>query len=277
MTTGDTDSTRRSWNVATRNHNAHKGDQAAFLRSGGDTVFEEELALLGALAERRLVHLQCNSGQDTLCLARRGADATGVDFSEEAIDFARKLAADSGIPAGFVLAELPVWMEQTAERFDLAFSSYGAVGWMPDLDRWARGIARILVPGGRFVYAEFHPLIWCLGDDLTLTGDDYFHRGPYVAPVEDYVADSRGGLRGAVALDQSLENTIPASSWQYGVGEIVTALIGAGLVLETLREYAHSNGYRPNPLFIMDDSRRWQWPPGFARFPLMFGLAAKKP
>ena len=73
------------------------------------------------------------------------------------------------------------------------------------------------------------------------------------------------------------QTPVPASSWQYGVGEIVTAVIGAGLVLETLREYPYSNGYRPNANFIMDDARRWHWPPGFGRFPMMFGLAAHKP
>src|SRR5688572_30287855 len=82
------ETTRRSWNRATRNHNSHKGDQAAFLRGGGDVLFPEELELLGDLAGQRLVHLQCNAGQDTLCLARRGAVATGVDLSDEAIRFA---------------------------------------------------------------------------------------------------------------------------------------------------------------------------------------------
>jgi len=271
----DYDATRRSWNVATRNHNAHKGDQAAFLRGGGDTLFPEELELLGPLEGRRLVHLQCNSGQDTLSLARRGAVATGVDFSDEAIRFAQALSVGSGIDATFIQYELLTWMDGTDKRFELAFSSYGAVSWMPDLDRWARGVARILEPGGRFVYLEFHPQMWCLGPDLTLTGDDYFNRGPYVAPIQDYVADSGAGLLGG-ATGETVENTIPSTSWQWGVGEIVTALATAGLVLETLREYPYSNGFRPNPKLVIDDARRWQWPPGFARFPLMFGIAARK-
>ena len=127
------DDTRRSWNLATRNHNAHKGDQAAWLARGGDTLFDEELGLLAPLDGRRLVHLQCNAGQDTLCLARRGADTVGVDFSDEAIDFARRLSADSGIPATFEQAEVVAWMHSTERRFDLAFTSYGTTGWLPDL------------------------------------------------------------------------------------------------------------------------------------------------
>jgi len=141
-------STRRSWDVATRNHNAHKGDQAAFFRGGGDTLFPEELELLGDLAGRHVLHAQCNAGQDSLSLARRGAHVTGVDFSGEAVSFARKLAVDAGIPAVFEEAELLEWLERTPARFDVAFSSYGAVGWLPDLGRWARGLCRVLRPGG---------------------------------------------------------------------------------------------------------------------------------
>ena len=271
----DFDATRQSWNVATRNHNAHKGDQAAFLREGGSTLFPEEIDLLGPIAGRRLVHLQCNSGQDTLSLARRGAVVTGVDFSDEAIQFARALSVGSDIPATFIQHELLTWLDVTDKRFELAFSSYGAVSWMPDIERWGRGIARILQPGGRFVYVEFHPHVWCLGPDLTLTGDDYFFRGPFVAPIQDYVADSGAGLHGVVP-GETVDNTIPGTAWQYGVGEIVSALAGAGLVLETLREYPYSNGCRTNKRLVMDDARRWHWPPGFARLPLMFGLSVRK-
>src|SRR5947199_4081052 len=106
----DLDNTRASWDIATRNHNAHKGDQAAFLRSGRETLFPEELELLGALAGKRLVHLQCNAGQDTLSLARRGATTTGVDFSSEAVRFARSLSASTGIPAHFIESEIVSWM-----------------------------------------------------------------------------------------------------------------------------------------------------------------------
>lgn len=92
---------RRSWNHATRAHNEHKGDQAAFLRGGGSTLFPEEIELLGAVRGQRVVHLQCNAGQDSLSIAARGARVTGVDISDEAIAFARTLSKDSGIEASF--------------------------------------------------------------------------------------------------------------------------------------------------------------------------------
>ncbi|MCB9569273.1 MAG: class I SAM-dependent methyltransferase [Myxococcales bacterium] len=270
--------TRRSWDVATAHHNAHKGDQAALLRGGGDTLFDEELGLLGELAGRRLVHLQCNSGQDSLCLARRGAEVTGVDFSPVAIDFARGLSEASGIPARFELAEVVGWMAATDARFDLAFASYGVTGWLEDLGAWARGVARILRPGGRFVYVEFHPLVWSVDAEFRISRDDYFAREPFLEPVGDYVAASGPGLGAPEGATPGV-NEVPAVSWQHTLGAIVSALAGAGLVLEVLREYPYSNGCRVIPGLVDDGAgdRRWRHPPGQPQVPLMFGVSFVRP
>lgn len=277
----DYDATRRSWNIATRNHNAHKGDQAAFLRAGGDVLFPEELALLGDLTGQRLCHLQCNAGQDSLCLARRGAQVTGVDLSDEAIAFARRLSRDADIPATFVQAEVVSWLQTTDERFDLAFASYGATGWLPDLGAWARGVARVLAPGGRLVYMEFHPLVWSFDKTLQPKADDYFKKGPFTEPVGDYVAESGAGLGcvadGGTAPPALTINTEPAHSWQHGFAEVLEAVQSAGLQLTHIREYPHSNGCRLLPALVPGEGRRWLWPPGYARLPLMYGLSARRP
>jgi SAM-dependent methyltransferase len=267
--------TRASWDIATRNHNRHKGDQAAFFNAGGDVLFPEELELLGALEGRSLVHLQCNAGQDSLCLARRGAKVTGVDFSSEAIRFARGLAEATKLAATFVEAELCDWMLTTEARYELAFSSYGAVGWMPDLERWASGVRRVLAPNGRFVLVEFHPLIWSFDAAAGLTRDDYFQRGPFIEPVGDYVADSGASL-GAVTQAPRGDNPIPAASFQYGLAETVQALVKAGLQLERLVEWPYANGCK-HPALVAAEGRRWVWPPGVARVPLMFGLGVRAP
>jgi len=221
------DPTRASWNIATRNHNAHKGDQAARLAAGEDVLFPEELELLGELSSRTLAHLQCNAGQDSLCLARRGARVTGVDLSDEAIAFAAQLSVSSGIPATFVRSELLQWMHETDARFDLAFSSYGAAGWLPELAPWARGIARIVVPGGSFVYVEFHPLVWSIGETFRLDRDDYFATTPFVEPVGDYVADSAVGLGALGENPVPGTNDIAAPSWQHGFAAVIDALAAA--------------------------------------------------
>lgn len=274
------DQTRRSWNRATANHNAHKGDQAAFLRDGGSTLFAEEIELLGELRGKRVVHVQCNSGQDSLCIARLGAEeVVGVDFSDEAIGFARRLSAESGIPARFELGEAIAWMSSTEERFDVAFASYGVTGWIKELDAWARGVARILRPGGRFVYVEFHPLCWSLGEAIDLRGgDDYFQSVPFLEPVGDYVADSGTGLS-AEGSGPAGTNDIPAVSWQHTLAELVTAFAGAGLRIELLREYPYSNGCRVQPGLVASGAgdRRWRFPEGAATVPLMFGLVVSRP
>lgn len=269
----DADSTRRSWNIATRNHNAHKGDQAAFFRDGGDVLFPEEVELLGDLRDRDLVHLQCNAGQDSLSLARRGARVTGIDLSDVAVAFARQLSSDTGIPATFVNADVIAWMDTTNDRFDLAFSSYGACVWLADLHAWARGIGRVLRPGGRFVYLEYHPVLWSVGKALALTGDDYFATTPFIAPVGDYVAES-GAALGAPSGAHPGHNDIPATAWQHGLGDIVQALIDAGLTIQTLCEWPHANGCRVHPSLQLTDGRRYVWPEGTARLPLMFGVVA---
>lgn len=269
------DSTRQSWNLATRNHNAHKGDQAAFFRAGGDTLFPEELDLLGDIRGARLLHIQCNAGQDTLSLARRGALATGVDLSDVAIGFARDLSADAGIAARFIESEIITFLQATAERFEIAFASYGALGWNEDLGAWASGVKRVLTPGGRLVLVEFHPLVWSVGKNGALDGDDYFADAPFSDPVSDYVAQSGAGLL-AVTDGPTEENPTPAWSWQHGLGATVDALARAGLRIERMLEYPYSNGCKVNPTLIPAEGRRWVWPEGVARTPLMFGLAARR-
>lgn len=268
--------TRLSWNIATRNHNAHKGDQAAFFREGGDTLFPEELALLGELGGKRVVHLQCNAGQDTLGLARRGARVLGVDLSDEAIAFARSLSAATGIMATFVEAEVCDWLESTDERFDLALTSYGTTGWLPDLGRWARGVARILEPGGALVYLEFHPLVWSVRAGFGLTGDDYFAEEPFREPVGDYVAASGEALGAVVEATDVIENTVPATAYQHGLGQVVSALAAAGLMIEILEEYPYSNGCKVIEGLVPAPGRRWVFPEGVARVPLMYGLRARR-
>jgi SAM-dependent methyltransferase len=275
---------RLSWNAATTAHNSHKGDQAAFFRAGGDTLFPEELELLGGVDGLDLLHLQCNSGQDTLSLARRGARATGVDISDEAVRFARELSAGSGVAAAFERADVYDWLAGAGgegRRFDVVFSSYGAIGWLSDLVAWARGIAGVLRPGGRFVLVEFHPAAMMLGEDLRpawpyRTGGTPIHMEEGIG---DYVAGSGEGLLHGAEYQpgvQDFRNPHPTAEFAWGIADVVTALLEAGLVLEALREWPYSNGCVLFP-GMRQEGRRFYAPPEVPELPLMFGIVARQP
>lgn len=275
---------RRAWNEATDAHNSHKHDQAAFFRAGGSTLFPEEVALLGDIAGLSLLHLQCNSGQDTLSLARRGARATGVDISDSAIAFARQLSADSAIPATFHRQDVYDWLTDAAregERFDVAFSSYGALCWLSNLEIWAASIARVLRPGGRLVVVDFHPV-------ASIFDWDWHHAFPYFTAgqaatweegVGDYVAMSGAALAPSGYLDGvvGFRNPFRSHEFLWGIGEIVTALLDAGLILTALREFPFANGAKLFAGMRETPGGRMVPPENVPNLPLMFGVSARKP
>ncbi len=274
---------RRSWNAATVAHNSHKGDQAAFLRAGGSTLFPEETELLGDLRGRSLLHLQCNAGQDTLSLARRGARCTGVDISDEAVAFARRLSAESGIQAHFERADVYDWLRDArgqGRRYDVAFASYGVLAWLSDLRAWARGVADALAPGGRLVLVEFHPVLGMFDTDRSLR---YPHSSggeplPTAEGIGDYVAESADGLvpGGSAGGVEGFRNPHPTYEFTWGLGDVVQATVDAGLRIDVLREWPYANGWKPFDEMAPEPGRRWRLPDGVPALPLMFGLVASK-
>lgn len=278
------DQNRRSWNAVVGAHDSHRGDLAGFLKAGGSTLFPEELGLLGDLSSKSLAHLQCNSGGDTLSLARLGADVTGVDLSDGAIRSARDLSEKSGVPARFVHADVYDWLAETAnggQRFDAVFASYGVVCWLPDLKTWAGGIAGILAPGGRFVLVDFHPAAEVFDEDWNPVRD-YPAGGEQLLldeGVGDYVADSGGGLTpaGFSGGVGGFQNPEPAHLFRWGLGEVVSALAGAGLKITALEEYPYANGERHFARMREEPGRRMFPPKNTPALPLTYAIRADKP
>jgi SAM-dependent methyltransferase len=275
---------RVAWNAATEAHNSHKGDQASFFREGGNTLHPEELELLGDIAGQDIVHLQCNSGQDTLSLARLGARATGVDISDTAIEFARQLSSDSGVPATFHRADVYDWLEDAASRgarFDLVYCSYGAICWLSDLHAWASGIERVLLPGGRFVAVDFHP-VWLMLDDEWRLHYPYSGFGrpahtEWSEGIGDYVALNLQTERPGEPIEgvEEFRNPHPSHEFAWGLGDIVGALLDAGLRLSALREYPYANSAH-FPAMRSTGGSRFAPPEGVPPIPLMYGVAARE-
>jgi SAM-dependent methyltransferase len=280
---GTRNQNRCSWNAVVGAHDSHRGDLAGFLEAGGSTLFPEERRLLGNLSGASVAHLQCNSGGDTLSLAGFGADVTGVDLSDEAIRAACSLSEASGISARFICADVYDWLAEAAtrgERYDVVFASYGVVCWLPDLGRWAHGIANILQSGGRFVLVDFHPAAEVFDEDWNPARDYPSGGEPLLLEegVGDYVAASGGGLTpaGFAGGVEGFDNPEPCYLFRWGLGEVVTALARAGLEITALEEYPHSNGERHFAGMCELPGRRMIPPENVPGVPLMYGLRTEK-
>lgn len=274
---------RVSWNAVVGVHESHRGDLSRFFSEGGSTLFQEECDLLGKLEGRSLVHLQCNSGGDSISLTRLGATVTGVDVSDEAVSSARDLAEKTGIRATFERADVYDWLEEASRegrRFDVAFASYGVICWLPDLRIWAGGIAGILNPGGCFVLIDFHPAAdifdraWNHVNDYPSGGEPLLlDRG-----VGDYVGASGGGLTPAGFVEgvRDFENPEGCYLFRWGLGEVVTALAEAGLRITALEEYPYANGERKFAGMRELPGKRMVPPEHIPTVPLMYGIRAER-
>jgi SAM-dependent methyltransferase len=257
---------RSLWDGWTRLHAGSEFYDVEGFRRGRSTLKPLELEEVGDVRGRSLLHLQCHFGLDTLSWARLGARVTGVDFSEEAVSLARSLAADLDIPARFVRSnvyDLPAALE---DSFDIVFTSYGVLSWLPDLEAWAKVVAHFLRPGGFFYIAEFHPLVGMLDDE----GAEFVY--PYFHAETPTVIESRGSY----AAPDAPGFSHPEYNWEHPLSDVVNAVVRAGLRLEYLHEFDyawHAGDYR-----LMDE-----FAPGRGRLrghlrllPHMFSLRASR-
>jgi 2-polyprenyl-3-methyl-5-hydroxy-6-metoxy-1,4-benzoquinol methylase len=225
-----------------------------------------ELDEVGDVSGKHLVHLQCHFGHDTISWARRGARATGIDFSRPAIEQARRTAEALGVDVRFVVSDVGGAQEALGgATFDVVYTSHGVLTWLPDIDRWSATVASLLRPGGFAYISEFHPLLWVVDDEEPRLGGDYFQTKPvrYEEP-------------GSYAARDAPTEANVTYEWQHTLADIVSALTFRGLAVEMLRE-------RPftlwNCLAWLErrDDGTW-WPvEGAPRIPLMFSLRARRP
>jgi len=213
---------RAGWDRRAEVHARSKFYDVEGFLGGASSLREIELSELTDVAGRRLLHLQCHFGLDTLSWARLGAICTGVDLSPVAIEQARSLSERSGLRAEFVCANVHDFHRGDVEPYDIVFTSYGAICWLPDLKRWAEVVSSNLVSGGTFYMVEFHPI-----HDL-LAGYSYFDEE--TPCVEEEATYTENGDEAVAEL----------AVWSHPMSDVVNALVGAGIVIVRLTEFPFS-------------------------------------
>ncbi|MFF2567807.1 class I SAM-dependent methyltransferase [Streptomyces sp. NPDC101191] len=261
---------RARWDERVPLHVASEFYDLDAFRAGKDALRDFELAEVGDVSGRSLLHLQCHIGLDTLSWARHGAErVVGLDFSEPAVEVARSLATDLGLTpdrAAFVAADVYDAAEAVPDSsYDVVYTGGGALNWLPDLERWAETAASLVAPGGFLYVAEFHPITDSFDDETaTRLINDYFVREPWVDTSSGTYAD----LDADTVHNRSVE-------WVHPVGEVVTAIAKAGLRIEFLHEHDVTLFPRFGALTRHEDGY-YRLPADRPRIPLMYSIRASK-
>ncbi|CAG5080011.1 class I SAM-dependent methyltransferase [Parvicella tangerina] len=219
---------KSNWNSRVDTHyNSDFYDINSF-RIGETSLNEIELGLLGDVTAKKIAHLQCHFGLDSLSLTRMGAKVTGLDFSDKAINTAKQLNSDLGLDARFVCADVYRANEFLPNDFDIVFTTYGTIGWLPNINKWAETIKNLLKAGGKLIFVEFHPVLWMFDDNFNEISYSYFNR-------EDIITSSIETYTDGEVISQP--KTV---SWNHSLGEVMQALKSQGLQIEDFNEYDYS-------------------------------------
>jgi len=254
---------KETWNQKVTVHAASDFYALEKFKAGVSSLTSFELKALGDVDRKSILHLQCHFGQDTLSWQRLGARCTGVDISEAGIELAQQLNNELGLDANFVCCNVLDTSEHVSQTFDIVFTSYGTIGWLPDLQPWAKMISERLKPGGTFYIIDFHPIVWMY--DYTVS-----------PPVMKY------GYQQKEVIYDEYEGTYANSDskmvskeygWNHSLGEVVSSLANAGLRIESLKEFDES----PYDVFqglVKNEAGYYILPNGL--YPLLFEVIALK-
>ncbi len=252
-----------AWNKKTAVHQDSIFYDMPSFKAGKNTLKRIELDLLGNIEQQSVLHLQCHFGQDSISMSRMGARVTGVDLSDKSIELARTLATELNQDVQFVNCDLYSLREHVSDHYDIVFTSYGTIIWLPDLKAWAKTIYESLKPGGRFVMADFHPVIWMYNDDVDDFAFSYFNQGAIVEVEEGTYADRSANLN-----DQMI-------TWNHSLSETIMALIDAGLVIKDFQEYDYAPYHFIPPLKEVEASK-YRLKHTEHLLPLVYSIVAEK-
>jgi len=253
---------RRAWNLRTGAHIDSEFYGNESFKRGRNSLNKFELDLMGDIKGKDVLHLQCHFGQDSISMSRMGAKVTGVDLSDKAIEVARDLAKELNQDTRFFINDVMSFPDVHEEKYDIIFSTYGTIGWLPDMDEWAKMVKKFLKPGGKLYLVEFHPVVWMYDDAFKEITYSYFNRGANNDTEVGTYADNDSDIEYAYI------------DWNHPISDVVNGLIKAGMAIEVLNEYDHS----PNPIF----QNSVEFEPGKFRIghvqdrvPLVYAIQAK--
>ena len=201
-------------------------------RAGEFQLHLIEAAEIGDISGKRVLHLQCHIGTDTLCLAARGAEVTGLDFSEAALNCARRLADETGLKAKFVHGTVDEAPRLTPNRFDLVYTTWGTICWLPDVAAWAKVVASVLKPGGELYFADAHPGFLIMEEELGRLVPTYDFQTPADRPLEFVERMTYTGDPTVLAHQSTWV-------WFHSLSAVLGALIDAGLTIVMFHEHDH--------------------------------------
>ena len=219
---------KASWNKRAVVHKDSSFYDLDSFKKGKTSLNHIELNELGDVKGRSLLHLQCHFGMDTMSWEREGATVTGVDLSDEAIRLAKEIAGELKLEAKFICCNVYDLQQHLDKKFDIVFTSYGTIGWLPDLDKWAAIIASHLNPGGIFYIVDFHPVLWMMDEQFKHIKYDYFNT--------TVIAEEQSGTY----TDRQAPIKSNEYSWNHPFSEIFGALIRQGLSIEQFHEFPYS-------------------------------------
>jgi SAM-dependent methyltransferase len=258
------DANREAWNKKTKIHTLSELYNVDGFKRGLTSLYDIELKDLGDVTGKKILHLQCHFGLDTLSLARMGAVVTGVDFSEVALEYAIGISKEVNLEANFVEANVYDLLDIINDRFDVVFCSYGCICWLPDLFEWAKIVHKLLLPGGFFYIVDFHPVLNMLDCLLSDTKRSYFNTGePFTRKWRGTYANYTDGI-------ETVEY-----NWNHSLHEIFQALNENGLIIKQFYEHScFPAKWFPN--LVKGDDRMFRVKDHENEYPLLFSIKAIK-
>ncbi len=253
---------KHSWNNRTDAHlDSEFYNLEGFLK-GETSLNPIDLEILGDISGKSILHLQCHFGQDSISLSRLGADVTGVDLSDKAIENAKRIATETNSDAQFICCDLYDLENHLDKQFDIVFTSYGTITWLPDLDKWGKLISKFLKSNGEFIFIEFHPVVWMFDESFDKIGYNYFNAAPIVETESGTYADKNADISQYV-------------TWNHSMSEVVSSLLNNGMTITNFQEYDYSP-YNVFNNMIEFEPKKFRIKHLDNKIPMVYSIVAKK-